>query len=265
MMRILLPTDLSEDSYSTAGTVVQLLGTDRMHYVLVHTYYTGDLDDPLHPSLLVEVKKEAEQRMQALEKRLLARFRGLDVRHVIDQGPLYVVVDKEVRKSGADLVAVHARQPVRPLLIAHATSLMRSSSVPVLELPIGAKDLKIRKILFADDGLPIERSALGVLATLAAHARAEIIVAHVATGRPMGERTDHRPLFEATFKGSAVRDVVVEHDDVIEGLLQAADREQADLVAVLHRHGSVMHDLFHRSTAHGLEKAWQLPLLVLEQ
>lgn len=265
MIRVLLPTDLGEDSYSTAETVILLLGTAHTHYVLVHTYYTGDLDDPLHPSLLVEVKKEAERRMQAFEKKLVARFRDLDVRHVIDQGPLYAAVDKEARKSGADLVAVHARRPSRPLLTAHAASLLRSSSVPVLELPIGTKDLTIRKILFADDGLPIDRSALDMLATLAAHARAEIIVAHVATGRPMGERTDHRPLFEAAFQGSAVREVVVEHDDVIEGVLQAADREQADLIAVLHRHGSVMHDLFHHSTAHRLEKTWQLPLLVLEQ
>jgi nucleotide-binding universal stress UspA family protein len=184
----------------------------------------------------------------------------------VDYGPLLDVVDQEAKKSGADLVVVHTRQrSTFSLMGSHATDLVRASHVPVLELPSGLKEFRLRRILFADDGSAIERATLNTLVTLAERTKAEVIIAHVATGRPMNERTDHRHLFGSVLKGLITREVMVEHDDVVEALLRTAENEQADLIAVLHRHGGVAHDLFHRSTARGLEAAGVIPVLALEQ
>jgi nucleotide-binding universal stress UspA family protein len=54
-------------------------------------------------------------------------------------------------------------------------------------------------------------------------------------------------------------------DDVAQALSDTAERQHMDLVAVLHRHRSLLDGLFHASVTKQLALHSSIPLLVLER
>ena len=142
---------------------------------------------------------------------------------------------------------------------------IRAAHVPVLEIPAGTASLAFDRILFADDRAAITDGALDMLASIAQASRAEVIIAHVATGKPAREQVDHTATFLRLFEGLQVRSIMVENDDVERTLLDLAHNERVGLIAVLHRHTGLWTGLFHTSTTKGIALHSAVPVLALEQ
>lgn len=265
---VLLPTDLSERALEAAEMTIRSLGTTDVRYTLVHAYFELGTMDPLLPSVTAEMHEAAVQGLADHLHRLKERLAPLDtdIRTSASFGPLASTVDREARELHADLVVMYTGDPAtRTVFGTNTARVIGEAHVPVLELPYEVRDLRIRRILLADDQAALEPRSLHMVAFLAQRSQAELIIAHVATGRPEWDRADHGAMFREVFQGIAMRSVMVEDDDVAEALLGIAARERADLIAAVHRHEGFLNDLFHRSTTRKLALASSIPVLALEQ
>ena len=267
MTRILLPTDFTERSLEAAVTTIVLFGSEDTRYTLVHAYFTAGLDDPLIPSMTAEMHQTAMEGMVEFEKRIRSHFAPLkvDLQGAVGFGPLSTAIAREAEEAHVDLVVMHSGDHARSLFGSNTADVMRGGRVPVLELPHTASSFTIRRVLFADDHRGIEEAALSMLVLIAKRTKAEVIIAHVATGQPASEQVDSSALFKRTFDGIPYQTMLVEDDNVEQALLELAKRERIDLIAALHRHDGLFSELFRRSTTRRLALASAIPVLALEQ
>lgn len=267
MAHILLPTDLGEQSMKATVLAVDLFGAAGNTYTLVHAFTAIGLADPMVPSMLPDIQKVHDEGLEAYEQRLRAKcdLSGAEVRRIVAFGPLPGTVDEVAKEQDIDLVVMASTGGNSSLFGSNATGVIRGARVPVLEIPPEARSLTFRKVLFADDRSAIEPHALDILSAIVRLTGAEIVIAHVATGRPAREQIDNSALFERAFSGLPHRGIMVENDDVEEALFDIAGREQADLIALLHRHSGLWEGLLRPSTTKAVALHSTIPVLALEQ
>lgn len=268
MAHLLFPTDLSEEALDATCLGIGLFGAEGNTFTLMYAFGAIGLADPLVPANIPDLQQAANEALGEFERKLHDRVRldGATVRTVATFGPLPALIDEEARDHDIDLVVMAtAGREGRSLFGSTATSVMQGAHVPVLEIPNGTKALHIHRILFADDRSAIGPHALDILAALARRCDAEIMIVHVATGRSAHELVDNSDLFRQVFAGCRVRMLEVEHDRVEEALFDMAEREHADVIAMLHRHTGLWDGLFRTSTTRGVALHSKLPVLALEQ
>ncbi|MBK9149199.1 MAG: universal stress protein [Flavobacteriales bacterium] len=267
MMHILLPTDFSEGSLNACAYAFELFGSDSTAYTLVHTYL-----DPL-PGYAAMVDMSSAQYAAAVEglahftERLRKSKGGTHV--VVNTQAIYGVLTSSLRsvceESGVDMIVMGTQGAAGSAVFgSSASAVARTSLVPVLIVPKEASYKGLRHVLLADDHVRVEPFALRPLVQLARRSTASITIAHVV--RKETDVPDARVMadYEETFAGVAHMFTSVEGNDVALALSEVAERENMDLVAVLHRHVGFLESLFHGSVAKHLAMHASVPLLVLQ-
>lgn len=268
MAHILLPTDFSDPTLEAAVFAVDLFGADGNRFTLLHAFAPIALADQAVPVDIVGLQQGVEEALVAFERKLGLRcdLRKADLRRVALIGDLSVAVDTYATDERADIIMMASSATAHGTFFGSSTTgVMRSAHVPVLEIPVGITSQSFKRILFADDRSPVRPEALILLADIAARCQAEIIIAYVATGRPLDRLVDNTSLYQQCFARSRTRTIVVANENVEGALIDLAERERADLIAVLHRHTGFWKGMFHSSTTVKLAKHSKIPLLALEQ
>ena len=268
MAHLLIPTDLSERSMEAAVAGVALFGTEGNQFTLVYAYQAIALADPMVPGLIPDLHQVHVEGLEKFEARLRTQvdLSGAQVSRVAAYGPLSVLIDGIAQETDVDLVVMSLTAEHGPVLFGtDASHVMSGAHVPVLGIPEGITAPRIRRILFADDRATIAPHTLDILAALARMNHAEVIIAHVATGKSADQLTDNSAVFARTLNDIPYRTRVVEDDQVERALLTLAAEEQADMIALLHRHAGIWHSLFHASVTRSIADHSPLPVLVLEQ
>lgn len=268
MAHLLLPTDLSDQSLKAAQLALDFFGAEGTHFTLVHAFGAVGLTDPMLPADLSALQTAHDQALGEFEQRLRDSrdLTGARVRAVASFGSLPELVDELAREEDIDLVLMSSGGKDGSTLFGSATShLMLSTHLPVLEIPHGQSTLTFRRILFADDHGALGPHTLDMLAAIARLSQGEVILAHVATGRPASELIDNGDTLAQAFQGIPLRTVQVEHNNVTEALFDLARKEEVDLIAVLHRHQGLWGGLFHTSVTKDVALHSPIPVLALEQ
>lgn len=146
----------------------------------------------------------------------------------------------------------------------NAAAVAKSSTVPVLVVPKDAQYQGLRHLLLADDLQGVDARSMSVLLTLAQRTGAPITIAHVL--RDAATRSDALPLamIDDLFGEWPFSCTEIREDDVAVALSDTAERQQMDLVAVLHRHTGLLHSLLHSSATRKPALHSRIPLLVLK-
>jgi nucleotide-binding universal stress UspA family protein len=147
----------------------------------------------------------------------------------------------------------------------NAGAVVKHSRIPVLVVPGRSSQGPVRRILFADDEREMEPRDLRMLLDVARRTRAEVLLTHVLTD--LEEVPDEALVAEygELFRDIPHRFTTGEGKDVAAAIDLLADREGADMVAVMHRHTGFLEGLFHVSTAKRLALHTHIPLLVLQK
>lgn len=268
MDHILIPTDLSQHSLDACAYALDLFGTTGTRYTLVHAYmdplpgYAGlvEMSSVLHSSS-VEGLVRFTERVRALKGGADAVL-GTQVVH----GPLASSLMPLCKQRNVTMIVMGTRGASNGgrLFGSNAGDLARSSDIPVLVVPEGARYKPFRKILFADDHVRVEPLAMRPMITLAQRTGASILVAHVL--RNEAEEPDARVVadLEETLAHVPHSYVDASGRDVAMALSEVAGREGVEAVAVLHRHLGMLDSLFHGSVARQLAMHSHIPLLVLQ-
>lgn len=266
MRHILLPTDFSENSFHAAQYAAQVFGAQGVAYTLVHTYLDADPTISSWTGMADELYKAAVDGMQEWDARVrqLAGMKDAQIQTEVIHGPLVALMNEMGKRTGADLVVMGTLgRTGAGILGSNAVSMVKHGHLPVIVVPGKARLQELRRILFADDQQGVEPGDLAVLLELARRWKAEVVLAHVL--RTGDEEPDEELIadFDGFFKEIPHRFTAAQGRDIAAAIDLLGEREEADMIAVLHRHVGFFEGLFHTSTSKRLALHTDVPLLVL--
>lgn len=184
---------------------------------------------------------------------------------------------EHAKKVGAQLIVVHSTNKpahVRMMLGSFAETLIHSSTVPVLLLGADTETPKsLNKILFATDFSNDSFAAFQKVIEKARQLNAEVLLFHQSEshfGFPEGLQEQGAKSEQAerwlqhAFSKEVRADIIMSEESVNkgEGILNAASKYSADIVALVAKSGPVGRALLGSATNHVARRA-DLPVLIL--
>lgn len=267
MVHILLPTDFSPNSRHASLYAARLFGTEQVTYTVVHAYLDADPSITSWAGMAAGLYKAAMDRMQEWleELRSSGPFQGASVQGEVLYGPLPSVLQASGREQQADLVVMGTLgQTGAGIWGSNAGAVVKHGKLPVLVVPDRAEAGTVARILYADDQQGVEVSGTRMLLHIALRTRSEIVLAHVLQEPDEVPDPEIVGMYEELLQAIPHRFIAEEGKDVAAVIDLLAEKENADMIAVLHRNTGFFESLFHRSTAKRLALHTHTPLLVLQ-
>lgn len=265
MLRVVLPTDFSENALHAAKYAVHMCGKNA-EYILLHAYYDVGFvgpDGPAYGPVVVDAAQEGLARAQA---RFIEATGAERVSTRLLFGPLAMAVRGLVEEEKADLVVMGKRGETGSLLFgSNTTDVIKNSRVPVLAVPEHVRLQPLQRIVLGDDHDGSYQADYSMLRTLAARHKAEVIIAHLPVEVPEGADQWSSSMYNVALADVPHSFTTATGDDAVDALERLARRRHCDMLCVLHRHLGFMKRILNPSTAKELALQSDLPLLVLEQ
>jgi nucleotide-binding universal stress UspA family protein len=264
MAHILLPTDFSESALHAASYAVHLFGRTGNRYTLFHAYADAPVMDPALAMSMPNLIKDADDRLVEFMDRFVRTTGAEGVRRDLLYGPLAPLVADKARTEHVDLVVMGREGHGASFFGSNSVDVIKRSSTPVLVVPSNAPIAVPRTILLADDYKDVRARDLSMLRDIAQRARAGVLVAHYDQEIPEGSAHWSNGIYEQALVGVPHSFMTAHGHGPVDSLERLAEHQQADMIAVLHRHIGVLARLFDPSTSKELALNARYPILVLE-
>lgn len=271
MAHVLIATDLSAHALNAARYAVQLFGADGNAFTVLHTFLTPPMDPSLVPMDHDLTGHLAAEGLDGFARQLSASLPEIefDLATITAFGGLDDVLrDMASDEQRPDVVVMGARnttQLERTLFGSNTSSVIRHAGLPVLTIPAEARYRNPSRIVLADDGGPVDRTALKLLLDIARWSRSEVKIVHVVPEIRQDEETSEPSGYDTLLGGVPHSYHTVSGDNVLVALNDLADQSDADLVVVVHRQRGLLEQFFHHSMAADLALHTHIPMLVLQQ
>ncbi|WP_276495918.1 universal stress protein [Pontibacter litorisediminis] len=251
----------SEKLLAYAGAMARALGVE-----LVLLYNTGT------PELTFTQQSRAIQALRTLADHHLAQpyddsLKGFEC--VVRPGSLQESIKAVVQDYAIDMVVVQAvptlgTSPEEDT----AAALINLLDVPVLAVPTAKAYQNLRHLVFATDFTDKDPKVLERIQGFAnqASARLTLVQVYSLADKPqLSAMNQAMREVEAQLRGSNVRVRLLEEEDVLEGISEFAEQEQADMLLLATQDNYLMERLF--SNAYVKTKAYhtRIPLLTYRQ
>lgn len=268
MLRILLPTDMSDDALHAARYALGLGGPSGMRLAVVHTYLNLNAGGALSHELIQAMVDAAHEGLAGFEERLrrTEQVGSAEITRAVEHGDLPNVVERIAREDGIDLVVMGTKgaSGLQEVLMGSNTAdVLRSSPVPVLAVPAGCALHAPRMAVIADDGGPVRLEHAAVLIDLLRRTKARVVLVRVL--RPGAPAPTAPTPWDEVLADIPREHHLIEADEVTPALDTLVRKLEADLLVLLHRHRGVFASLFHRSSSARMAMHSHVPMLVLQQ
>lgn len=266
-MKVLLPTDFSDNATLATQFALDIVRRTSGHLMVLHAYDVPHYERSMTTSLLLEMKKSAEQNMAEFEQQ-----------HLVDSGIIYechVMIGNPIRlskemvvKHGLDMLVMGTKgaSGIEEFLIgSNAASVIHNVEVPVLVVPPGSAVKPIKKIVLATDlEFKSKKPPLQSLAKFARVYDAEIYLLHIqnSDGIPAGTRE-----LVAEAMGDVKHSYHISSNtvDIEATILQFCEQKDTDVVSAISKRYGFWQGLFHKSLTSKLAYHTKIPLLALHE
>lgn len=265
-MRVLIPTDFSDNAMHAATYAVQLFGKSEATFTLLLAQYDAGYAGAIGYSMGPELLKSSEEGLAREANRFVESTGAASVETHLAFGFLSTVVNDHVNERGADAVVMGRRGKTGSALFGSNTvDLLKRSPVPVVAVPEMARLRPLHRIVLASDHGEVLLASLALLRTIALRHRSEVLVTHVEMEVPANTENWSKGLYEVALRDVPLTFVEGYGHNVADGLERTAKIRKADMIAILHRHLDLFDRLFHPSVAKELTMGSDMPLLVMQQ
>lgn len=275
MKAILVPTDFSESSaaaYSYAAMLAEK--TDSTIYLLHILEISipslslgGDKETTDDTPFMIELMKITKARMKKVREG--KEFKGLDVKEIIEVGPVPERIFNAVKTNKIDMIVMgtHGVNGFQERFIGtNAEKVVRNSEVPVLSAKYSVKKVKVDAIIFATDFSKETEQVLPLVSEYAELFKARLVLVKVVVPGNFETSVETEKRIEK-FRDKS--DMYNYSTDVCyanskeEGIVYAAESSGAGLIALgTHgRHGLAR--LFRSSVAEDVVSHVSLPVLTI--
>jgi nucleotide-binding universal stress UspA family protein len=266
-MRVLLPTDFSENAALATQFALDIARRTNGYILALHAYDVPHYERSMTTSLLIEMKKSAEQNMAEFEEKYLANS-GIEYdSHVMIGNPIRLCREM-TQKHELEMVVMGTKgaSGLEELLIgSNAASVIHNVEVPVLVVPPSSEVMEVKRIVLATD---LEfKSKIPPLQRLANFARvygAEIFLLHIQDedGIPGGTR---EIVTEAMGDVKHSYHIASKKGDIESVILDFCEQKETHIVSAISKRYGFFQGLFHKSLTSKLAYHSKIPLLALHE
>jgi nucleotide-binding universal stress UspA family protein len=277
MKTIIVPTDFSETAYNAARYALGLarqMGTTR---ILLYHAYELIVPIPDVPTSIPmvdpeELKKASIEGLEHMKSDLTGELpEGVILDFRAENHLLAANIDELCKEEEADLVVMGTtggNQLEEILIGSNTIDVVKHTSCPVIIVPAKALFQPIRKIVFACDFKKVgEKTPIYPLKKLLDVFNAELHVLNVDKESkgldaevPAGSL-----LLDTLLTGYHPKYHFVDHSNVVEGIMEFADKAQADLILTIPRKHGLFEGIFKRSRTAQLAFHTHIPLLAIHE
>lgn len=277
MKTIIVPTDFSATAYNAARYALGLatqMGTARV--VLYHAYELivpiPDVPTSIPMVDPNELKTASLEGLEHMKQDLLPLLpAGVELDYRADNNLLAAHIDNLSKEEKADLIVMGTTggSQLEEILIGSNTiDVAKHTSCPVLIVPAGVSFKPIRKVVFACDfkkvgtGTPIYP-----LKRLLSVFQAELHVLNIdKEGKGLSTDTPEASLLlDTLLEGLHPTYHFIDHPNVVQGIMEFADRETADLILTIPRKHGLFESIFKRSHTAQLAFHTHIPMLAIHE
>lgn len=277
MKTIIVPTDFSGTAYNAARYALGLarqMGTTRI--VLYHAYELivpiPDVPTSIPMVDPNELKAASIEGLEHMKQDLLNELpEGVTLDYRADNTLLAANIDTFAKEENAGLIVMGTTgggQLEEILIGSNTIDVVKHTSCPVLIVPSGAVFKPVKKIVFACDFKKIgTNTPVYPLKRLLDVFNASLHVLNVdKEGKGIGSDTPQASLLlDSLLEGYQPVYHFVDHSNVVNGIMEFADREHADLIITIPRKHGLFESIFKRSRTAQLAFHTHIPLLAIHE
>lgn len=283
MRTYLIPIDFSQASINAAEFAAELSKqTNVEHIVLLNAYYVSTIETMLpNPDMVQlmedEVELEAAGRIKKLEQlqhKLQKHVRkGVEVSVHLNRSHLLRAVIENVAAKNADLVILGSKGNTSKTdaeIGGHVVKISKASPVPVIVVPPKYSFEYIKKVVVACDFDKVKETVpLDSLKRLLDKKKFELLVVNIDKESKHlsgdAERRAEETALYGMLKQYHPKYSYVNNTDVINGILEFAAENDAQLVIALPHKYSFFQSLLHDSVSQQLAASAAVPVLLLKE
>lgn len=275
MKTILIPTDFSEESKTSAGYGIQLAKEKNAKLILLHVFhipiYAGN--DPVFMPPFDELENSNIDMLNEYENEIRVKYSFTNpIENITKSGFLINEIADIVEDKNVDLIVMgisDAGKFSELILGSHAIGVIKNTTCPTLIVPEGATYHTINTIVLACDDIEKIRgtSALKQITKYVQLFNSRLIVINVVDSF---ENIDFKQtLFEAKnktiFEGINYSVHFIEGDNLIKNLNDFIDKNNADLLIMIPKKHTAFSKLFHISSTKKMAFRSHIPLLAIHE
>lgn len=282
MKTYLVPIDFSHASTHAAEFAAELSKqTNVEHIVLLNAYYVSEIETMLPSPDMVQlleeqVEQEAAKRIKKLEhlKHKLSKLvrEGVEISVHLNRSHLLRAVIENVETKNADLVILGSKGNTSKSdsqIGGHVVKISKASPVPVIVVPPAYNFESIKRVVVACDFDKVKETVpLEALKRLLDRKKYELLVVNIdKESRHLAgdaERMAEETALYGMLKQYNPKYSYVNNTNVINGILQFATDNNAQLVIALPHKYSFFQSLLHDSVSQQLAESAAVPVLLLK-
>jgi nucleotide-binding universal stress UspA family protein len=277
MKTIIVPTDFSATAYNAATYALEMaaqIGTTRV--LLYHAYELivpiPDLPSSLpqvDPSELRQVSLEGLAKMKQDLQALVPVGAVLETR--AENNLLAANIDDVAKEEMADIIVmgITGSGKLEEILVGSNTiDVVKNTSFPVIIVPAETTFKPVNKILFACDLKKVSTNTpIAPLRNLLDIFGAELHVLNIdREGKGLGADIPLESLMlDNLLTGYKPVYHFIDHDNIVEGIMEFADKVEADLILTIPRKHGLFDGLFRRSRTAKLAFHTRIPMLAIHE
>lgn len=267
MKRIMLLTDFSDTARNAALYALKMFEKENMTFYLMNAY---DLEFSGSP-YVVQIQKELEEEsMKALNDEyaiLHRRFPDAKIQLLSLFGSLIEVINKELIENAYDLIVLGCRGESALenfLLGSRAYEVIKNIEAPIFVIPKHAKYSKPETIAFATDLRDFEDDRMiDPIRDIAHMLHAPLLFVNVLDEEDYLNRIECEEKIAEHFPGINVSFNFIEDEDIVKGINNFMEENEAGIVAMVRHNAGMFERLFHPSITRQMVMHPEYPMLIL--
>lgn len=268
MKHVLLLSDFSDTARNAAMYALKMIEEENVRFSLLNAY---DLEFSGSPYIM-QVKEElADESLKGLKNELTLmhrRFPRARIELLSRFGSLLEVLHKELSETHFDIVVMGCRGETALenfLLGSRAYEVIKDLNHPVLLVPKHAKFKNPEKIVFATDLHDVDSDEqVESLRDIANQFHAPLLFVNVLEDEYVN-RVDAEEKIASHFPGVNVSFNFIESDDVVKGINQFMEDNDAQILALVRHEMGMIDRLFHPSITRQMVLHPEHPMLILHE
>lgn len=274
MKTILVPTDFSEVARNAVGYAAEIGKRAKAKIILLHVYQIPVVPAEVPVILSAdEIKKDSMKRLKKIERHIHTKYsKTLKVECKCECGFPIDEINQFASKNNVNLIVMGMAGVgylTERIIGSVTTSLIKRSKCPVLSIDRYVKFKNIKKIVLACDyNKSYNKKTITPLKELAALFKSHIHVLNIV------KEPEFVPPVNKAIAGIKLDRTLEEinhsfyqckNEDIIEGINDFIDKKKIDMVVMISRKHSVLHNLFHETNTKRMAFHTKVPVLALHE
>ena len=276
MQNILVPVDFSAYSESALKVAAQIANKKEAKIYVLHVIEVGE---PIMGTGAISVEDKNVLFFSQLAKKKLTEFldkdylQGITVTNVIELGPTYHSITRNIDKFSIDLIVMGSKgtSGMEGFFIGSNTEkVVRNSSVPVLVIKNMKMDVQFNKIVFVSNFEEENKSTFDKAQAFAKNFGAELKLMAINTKKDRPEVADeiyqeiHDFLRQKNVSFDPEDLIIYSDNNVEDGILNGAESIGADLIAMSTHGRKGLAHLFNGSIAEDVVNRSDIPVITFK-